>query len=117
VRILPISEKFHDYAAKVEAQWKAAGFRVTTDLRSSKINGKVRDAQLELIPYMLIVGQKEAEQGTVSFRDRVDGDKGAMPLADAVAQLKQDNDTRAMRHVVIAHLPAANEDHEERHTY
>src|SRR4029453_12829486 len=65
VRILPISEKVNDYAAQVEKQLKAAGFRATAELRSSKINGKVRDAQLELIPYMLVVGREEAEQGTV----------------------------------------------------
>src|SRR5262249_17244204 len=70
VRILPISEKVNDFAAKVETQFKGAGFRVTTDLRSAKINGKIRDAQLELIPYMLVIGQKEAENGTVTVRDR-----------------------------------------------
>jgi threonyl-tRNA synthetase len=94
-----------------------AGLRAGLDSRPEKIGAKIRDAQLEKIPVMLVVGAKEAEQGTVSFRDRVDGDKGAMPLADAVAQLKQQNDTRAMHHAVAAQLPAANEDHEERHTY
>src|SRR5689334_18704186 len=63
VRILPISEKVNEYAANIEQQLKAAGFRTTTDLRSAKINGKIRDAQIELIPYMLIIGREEAEKG------------------------------------------------------
>src|SRR5258708_7749071 len=88
VRILPISEKVNDYAATVEAQLKAAGFRTTTDLRSAKINGKIRDAQLELIPYMLVIGQKEAEQGTVTVRDRLDADhQQTLPVTQAADQL------------------------------
>jgi threonyl-tRNA synthetase len=117
VRVLPISDKVADYAAGVRARLEAAGLRVALDGRPEKIGAKIRDAQLEKIPVMLVVGAKEAETGTVSFRDRVDGDRGAMPLADAVARLKSDNDSRAMHHVVAAHLPGANEDQEERHTY
>jgi threonyl-tRNA synthetase len=112
VRILPISEKFHDYAAKVEAQWKAAGFRVTTDLRSSKINGKVRDAQLELIPYMLVVGQKEAEQGTVTVRDRLDAEhQRSLPIAGAIAELSREVAERRIRQTVkpASAAPAAAE--------
>jgi threonyl-tRNA synthetase len=106
VRILPISEKFHEYAAKVEAQWKAAGFRVTSDLRSSKINGKVRDAQLELIPYMLVVGQKEAEQGTVTVRDRLDAEhQRSLSIAEAIAELTKEVAERRIRQAV---KPAAS---------
>lgn len=106
VRILPISEKFGDYAAEVERQLKAAGFRVTTDLRSSKINGKVRDAQLELIPYMLVVGQKEAEQGTVTVRDRLDADhQRSLSIADTIAELNKEVAERRIRQTV---KPAAS---------
>lgn len=101
VRILPISEKFGDYAAQVERQLKVAGFRVTTDLRSAKINGKVRDAQLELIPYMLVVGQKEAEQGTVTIRDRLDAEhQRSLPIAEAIAELSKEVAERRIRQTV-----------------
>ncbi|MBM4076844.1 MAG: threonine--tRNA ligase, partial [Planctomycetes bacterium] len=82
-----------------ESRFRAAGFRVTTDLRSTKINGKVRDAQLELIPYMLVVGGRDADQGTVSVRDRIDGDLGAMPLEEALAKLQQEVAERRIRQV------------------
>ncbi|MBS0264374.1 MAG: threonine--tRNA ligase [Planctomycetes bacterium] len=98
IRILPISEKVNDYAATVEQQLKAAGFRVTTDLRSAKINGKIRDAQIELIPYMLVVGAKEAEQGLVTVRDRLDADhQRTVPLAEAIAALTAEVKERRIR--------------------
>ena len=82
VRILPISETLADKAKAVEAQLTAAGIRTTVDLRSEKIGYKIREAQLEKIPYMLVIGQKEAENGTVSVRSRKQADLGAMPLDD-----------------------------------
>jgi threonyl-tRNA synthetase len=101
VRILPISEKVNDFAAKVEAQFKEAGFRVTTDLRSAKINGKIRDAQLELIPYMLVIGQKEAENGTVTIRDRLDAEhQKTVPIAEALAELSAEVRERRIRQSV-----------------
>ncbi|MSR57319.1 MAG: threonine--tRNA ligase [Planctomycetaceae bacterium] len=107
IRILPISEKFNDYAAQVEQQLKAAGFRATTDLRSSKINGKVRDAQLELIPYMLVVGREEAEQGTVTVRDRLDADhQKKLPLAQAIAELSAEVHERRIRQKAEPAKPA-----------
>lgn len=99
VRVMSISDKFEDYAKDVAAKFRAAGFRVGTDLRGTKINAKVRDAQLELIPYMLVVGGKDQENGTVSVRDRIDGDLGAMPLADALAKLQQEVTERRIRQV------------------
>ncbi len=82
VRILPISENLADKAKEVEAQLTAAGIRTTVDLRSEKIGYKIREAQLEKVPYMLVIGQKEAENGTVSVRSRKQADMGAMPLDD-----------------------------------
>jgi len=86
-RILPISEKHLDYANQVEKEIRKAGYRIETDLRNEKIGAKIRDAQIEKIPYMLIVGDKEAESKTVSVRDRKDGDLGAMNIADLVEKL------------------------------
>lgn len=99
VRVMSISDKFEDYAKQVEAKFRAAGFRVGTDLRGTKINAKVRDAQVELIPYMLVVGGKDQENGTVSVRDRIDGDLGAMPIADAIAKLQAEVNERLIRQV------------------
>ena len=99
VRVMPIGEKFDDYAKRVTQQFRDAGFRVSTDLRSAKINAKVRDAQLELIPYMLVVGGRDEEAGTVAVRDRLEGDIGAMPVAEAIARLKAEVDERRIRQV------------------
>ena len=99
VRVLSISDKFADYAKQVEARFRAAGFRVTSDLRSTKINSKVRDAQLELTPYMLVVGGRDAENGTVSLRDRIEGDLGAMPVDDALSKLQLEVTNRSIRQV------------------
>lgn len=82
VRILPISEALADKAKEIEQQLTAAGIRTTVDLRSEKIGYKIREAQLDKIPYMLVIGQKEAENGTVSVRSRKQADLGAMPLDD-----------------------------------
>ena len=96
VRVLPISEKFTDYGKKVEADLRADGFRVTGDYRPEKID-KIREAQLEKIPYMLVVGEKEQAAGTVAVRDRVDGDLGAMPLAQVVERLKEEVEKKTIR--------------------
>ncbi len=98
VRILPISEKQNEYAGQVEQRLKGHGFRVTTDLRSSKVNGKIRDAQLELIPYMLVVGQKEAEDGTVTIRDRLDAEhQKTVPVAQAIEEFQSEVRERRIR--------------------
>ena len=99
IRVMSISDKFEDYARQIESQFRAAGFRVTTDLRGAKINAKVRDAQVELIPYMLVVGGRDVENGTVSVRDRIDGDLGAMPLEEALAKLQSEVAERRIRQV------------------
>jgi len=118
VRVLPISDKVADYGREVLASLQAAGLRCSIDLRPEKIGAKIRDAQLEKIPVMLVVGAKEAEQRTVSYRDRIDGDRGAMPLDQAVAQLKTESETRALRHSAPP-LPQGGADEElgENHEY
>jgi threonyl-tRNA synthetase len=94
--VLPISDRFNERAAQIEAELKAAGHRVASDVRSEKIGAKIRDAQLRKIPFMLVVGEKEAEAGTVSVRDKVKGDIGAMPVTEFSARLKELNETRAL---------------------
>lgn len=81
-RILPISERHHDTARAVYEKLCGAGLRVELDERSEKIGYKIREAQLQKIPYMLVVGDKEAESGTVSVRMRGEGDIGAMAVDD-----------------------------------
>ena len=97
LRLLTVSEKAEDYARSVEAQLKAAGLRVATDYRSEKLGAKIRDAQLELIPYMLVVGPRDAENGTVSLRDRIDGDLGSMAVDDVVKKLLGEVAERTVR--------------------
>src|SRR6202035_586533 len=99
VRILPVSEKFVDYARKVEQAFVRKGFRVTVDQRPEKIGYKIREAQLEKIPYMLVVGEKEQQAGSVAVRDRVDGDLGAMTVAELVKRLEHEVRERTIRQV------------------
>ncbi|MEM9997622.1 MAG: threonine--tRNA ligase, partial [Bacteroidota bacterium] len=90
VKVLPVSDAFSDYAHDVAAQVRAAGFRVETDLRSEKVGRKIRDAEVEKVPYMLVVGGKEVEAGTVAVRRQAEGDRGAMPTAAFIAALQQE---------------------------
>jgi threonyl-tRNA synthetase len=73
----------------VEQTLRADGFRVEADLRSEKIGAKIRDAQLKKIPFMLVIGEREAEAGTVAVRDRLKGDTGAVPVAEFSARLQE----------------------------
>lgn len=99
LRLLTVSEKSEDYGKQVEARLKTEGFRTTGDYRGQKLGAKIREAQLELIPYMVVVGEKDAENGTVTLRDRIEGDLGAMPLEDAIAKLKQEVAEKTVRQV------------------
>lgn len=97
VRVLPISEKYADYAAKVEEKLKENGILATTDNRSEKIGFKIREARLDKLPYMLIVGQKEEEEGVVSVRSRFAGDEGQKPLDDFIEQICKEIRTKEIR--------------------
>jgi threonyl-tRNA synthetase len=99
IRVLPVSDKSNDYALEVEQQVRAAGFRVTTDVQSAKVNAKIRDAQLDLIPYMMVVGPKESENNAVALRDRIDGDLGHMPIDEAIARLRKEVEDRVIRKI------------------
>ncbi len=89
VKILPITDRTMDYARDVAAKLQAAGVRVEVDTRNEKLGFKIREAQMEKVPYKLVVGDKEAAEGTVAVRTR-DADKGAMPLADFMAKLQEE---------------------------
>ncbi len=97
VRVLSLSEKAEAWAREVEAKLKSAGLRATGDYRPEKINSKVRDAQLELIPYMFVVGPKEAQSGAVAVRDRIAGDLGPMDLAAAIDKLLAEIQAKLVR--------------------
>jgi len=95
--VLPLSEKFSEYGQKVTRRLKETGFRVHYDDRNEKLQAKIRDAQLQKIPYMLVIGGKEAESGAVSVRHRSKGDLGPRPLEQFVADLRDEVDSRAIR--------------------
>ena len=90
VKVLPVTERAHDYAAKIAAQLDAAGIRVENDLRSEKLGYKIREAQMQKIPYMLVVGDRDMENGTVSVRTRQGEDLGAMSLDAFVAKCQSE---------------------------
>ncbi|OGC25662.1 threonine--tRNA ligase [candidate division WOR-1 bacterium RIFOXYB2_FULL_42_35] len=95
VSLLPITDSHLDYADKIAQQLQQRGFRVEIDKRNEKIGAKIRNAQLQKIPYMLIVGDKELESETVSVRHRKEGDLGTKNIAEILDQLCQDVDNRA----------------------
>ena len=94
--VLPVSGKFSDYAKKVRDALAAAGFRAHLDDRNEKLQAKIRDAQMQKVPYMLVVGGKEAEAATVAVRQRSKGDLGPQPLADFLASLRKEVETKAL---------------------
>ncbi len=96
VKILPISDNYREYADKLFYKLRDMGFRVELDDRSEKIGYKIREAQLEKVPYMIIAGEKEMNEGTVSVRSRREGDKGAMTLDEFMAMLKEEVDNKVI---------------------
>ncbi len=94
VKVLPVSEKSHDYAAGVYEKLKAAGIRVDIDRRDEKIGYKIREAQLKKIPYMLILGENESADGTISVRSRDKGDLGSCALDEFIKNIKNEIETK-----------------------
>ena len=97
VRVLPISDKFEAYAESVRNELHTAGILVTTDTRAEKIGYKIREARLNKVPYLLVVGAQEEENGTVSVRSRFTGDEGVKPLADFITQITTEIRTKLIR--------------------
>lgn len=89
VKILPITDRTHDYAKEIAAKLEAAGVRTEVDYRNEKLGFKIREAQMEKVPYKLVVGDKEAAEGTVAVRTR-EADKGAMSLAEFMSKLQEE---------------------------
>jgi threonyl-tRNA synthetase len=105
VRVLTVSEKSEEYGRQVQGALKTAGLRADGDYRGAKLGAKIRDAQLGLIPYMFVIGEKDRDAGSVTVRDRLEGDLGAMSLADAIAKLQEEIGAKTVRQVNP--LPAA----------
>ena len=99
VKVLPISDKYMEYGQKVLDSLKEAGIRAEIDTRAEKIGYKIREAQMKKIPYMLVVGAKEEEEGLVSVRSRFKGDEGQKPLADFICAMQEEISTREIRKV------------------
>ncbi len=101
VRVLPISDKYEAYAETVKAELKKNGVLAETDNRSEKIGFKIREARLAKIPYMLVVGQQEEADGTVSVRSRFAGDEGVKPLGEFINQICKEIRTKEIRKTVV----------------
>ena len=101
VRVLPISEKYEAYAGKVLDALRAKDIDATVDNRSEKIGFKIREARLAKIPYMLVVGQQEEEQGLVSVRSRFAGDEGQKPLQGFMEQICEEIRTKEIRKEIV----------------
>jgi len=102
VRVLPISEKYSDYAEKVMKELKANGVDATVDNRAEKIGYKIREARMDRLPYMLVVGAQEEIDGTVSVRSRFAGDEGVKPIAEFVDQICKEIRTKEIRKIEVA---------------
>ncbi|AZT90976.1 threonine--tRNA ligase [Caldicellulosiruptor changbaiensis] len=89
IRVIPVSDNFNDYAAKISQTLKENGFRVEEDFRSETVGYKIRDAQLQKIPYMVIVGEKERRENTIAVRDRKKGDLGSFTIDKFVSMVKE----------------------------
>ncbi len=92
--VIPIADRHSEYAESVAARLKTEGFRVSLDSRNEKTGYKIREAQLQKIPYMLVVGDREAEAGLVSVRSRAEGDRGAVPVDDLIAEMNAQLDAQ-----------------------
>ena len=101
VKVLPISDKYCDYSMEVLNKLKAAGIRAEIDTRAEKIGYKIRQARLERVPYMLVLGQKEEEAGNIAVRSRFLGDEGSKNLDDFIASVKKEIETRENRKVEV----------------
>ena len=100
VRVLPISDKYEEYAQHVCKELKKAGVDACVDNRSEKIGFKIREARLDKLPYMLVVGQQEEADNTVSVRSRFAGDEGAKPLDSFIAEITEEIKNKTIRQEV-----------------
>jgi len=97
VAVLPITDRINEYAEKIAQDLRAAGLRVEVNVRNDKIGAKIRDAQMQKIPFMLVLGDREVEEGKVAVRERLKGDIGAMSPAEFKEMAQRLVETRALR--------------------
>jgi len=93
--VLPITDRHIEYARKVAERLREAGLRAHLDDRNEKVNFKIREAQLQKVPYMLVIGDREEQSGSVAVRNRRHGDQGSKPLDEFLAEIRRLVDTKA----------------------
>jgi len=96
IAVLPITDRVNEYAEELSRELREAGFRVEANLRSEKIGAKIRDAQLQKVPFMLVLGDREMEQRTVAVRERARGDIGVMSIEEFKKMARRLVETRAL---------------------
>ncbi len=96
ITVLPITDRINDYAEKIAAELRTTGFRVESNTKSDKIGAKIRDAQMQKVPYMLILGDQELESGKVAVRERKEGDIGTMSLEEFKEKITQQKEQRSL---------------------
>jgi threonyl-tRNA synthetase len=96
VKVLPITDSFNEYGAEVVEQLKARNLRAVLDDRSEKVGAKIRDAEMQKVPYMMIVGAREAEAGAVSLRRHGEGDLGSKSIDEAVSLLSAEVESKGL---------------------
>ena len=101
VQVIPVSDKTLEYATEVKNKIEESGIRVKIDTRAEKMGYKIRDAQMHKVPYMLIIGQKEADEKTISVRSRFNGDEGACKIEEFINKIKQEIDTKEIKKVTV----------------
>jgi threonyl-tRNA synthetase len=116
VRVVTVSEKSEAYGREVEGRLTGAGLRAAGDYRGVKLNAKIREAQVELTPYMFVVGEKDRDAATVAVRDRLEGDLGPMALADAIGKLQAEIAAKTVRQVATTEV-AGLSDRDSQHEY
>ena len=100
--MLPLSDKYADYADKVAAEIRKNRIYVETDHRSEKLGYKIREARLARVPYILVVGEKEQEAGAVSVRSRFLGDEGQKPLEQFISEISEEIRTKKIRKIEVS---------------
>ena len=100
VAVLPITDRVNDYAEKVAAELRQTGLRVEANLRSEKIGAKIRDAQMQKVPFMLVLGDREMQEEKVAVRERTQGDIGAMTVSEFIDKARRLVETRALNNNV-----------------
>ena len=99
IAVLPITDRINDYAAQVANDLKESGFRVDLNLKSDKIGAKIREAQMQKVPFMLVLGDKELEENNIAVRERKTGDLGAMTLDEFKQMAQRLKESRALANV------------------